>query len=110
MMESVVLLGGGGVKVVIKGYCIVIKIGIVKKVGLDGCYINKYIVYIVGVVFVSQLRFALVVVINDLQVGKYYGGVVFVLVFGVIMGGVLCIMNIELDVLIMGDKNEFVIN
>lgn len=42
--------------------------------------------------------------------GKYYGGVVFVLVFGVIMGGVLCIMNIELDVLIMGDKNEFVIN
>lgn len=53
MMESVVLLGGGGVKVVIKGYCIVIKIGIVKKVGLDGCYINKYIVYIVGVVFVS---------------------------------------------------------
>lgn len=110
MMESVVLFGGGGVKVVIKGYCIVIKIGMVKKVGLDGCYINKYIVYIVGVVFVSYLCFVLVVVINDLQVGKYYGGVVFVLVFGVIMGGVLCIMNIELDVLVMGEKSEFVIN
>lgn len=110
MMESVALLGGGGVKAAIKGYRIVIKIGIAKKVGSDGRYINKYIVYIVGVAFASQSRFALVVVINDSQAGKYYGGVVFASVFGVIMGGVLRIMNIESDALITGDKNEFVIN
>lgn len=53
MMESVALLGGGGVKAAIKGYRIVIKIGIAKKVGSDGRYINKYIVYIVGVAFAS---------------------------------------------------------
>lgn len=36
MMESVVLSGGGGVKVVVWGYWVVVKIGIVKKIGLNG--------------------------------------------------------------------------
>ncbi len=58
---------------------------------------------------VSALR-ALVVVINDPQAGKYYGGAVSAPVFGAIMGGVLRTMNIEPDALTTGDKNEFVIN
>lgn len=53
MMESVVFLGGGGIKVVVCDYWVVVKIGMVKKIGLDGKYIDKYVVYIVGVVFVS---------------------------------------------------------
>ncbi len=66
------LPGGGGVKAAIKGYRIAIKTGTAKKVGPDGRYINKYIAYTAGVAPASQPRFALVVVINDPQAGKYY--------------------------------------
>lgn len=110
MMESVALPGGGGVKAAIKGYRIAIKTGTAKKVGPDGRYINKYIAYTAGVAPASQPRFALVVVINDPQAGKYYGGAVSAPVFGAIMGGVLRTMNIEPDALATGEKNEFVIN
>lgn len=110
MMESVALPGGGGTKAAIKGYRIAIKTGTAKKVGPDGKYINKYIAYTAGVAPASNPRFALVVVINDPQAGKYYGGAVSAPIFGAIMGGVLRTMNIEPDALPLGDKNEFVIN
>ncbi|WP_213991635.1 peptidoglycan glycosyltransferase FtsI [Sodalis sp. dw_96] len=110
MMESVALPGGGGTKAAIKGYRIAIKTGTAKKVGSDGQYINKYIAYTAGVAPASQPRFALVVVINDPQAGKYYGGAVSAPVFGAIMSGVLRTMNVEPDALPTGDKNEMVIN
>lgn len=110
MMESVALPGGGGVKVAIKGYRIAIKTGTAKKVGPDGRYVNKYIAYTAGVAPASHPRFALVVVINDPQAGKYYGGAVSAPVFGAIMGGVLRTMNIEPDALPTNDKNELVTN
>ncbi|WP_313159224.1 peptidoglycan glycosyltransferase FtsI [Mixta calida] len=110
MMESVALPGGGGVKAAIKGYRIAIKTGTAKKVGPDGRYVNKYIAYTAGVAPASHPRFALVVVINDPQAGKYYGGAVSAPVFGAIMGGVLRTMNIEPDALPVGEKNELVNN
>mgnify|MGYP002256062613 CR=1 FL=1 len=58
----------------------------------------------------SNPRFALVVVINDPQAGKYYGGAVSAPIFGAIMGGVLRTMNVEPDALPTGDKNELVNN
>ncbi|NKI75266.1 peptidoglycan glycosyltransferase FtsI [Dickeya sp. CFBP 2040] len=110
MMESVALPGGGGTKAAVKGYRIAIKTGTAKKVGPDGKYINKYIAYTAGVAPASNPRFALVVVINDPQAGKYYGGAVSAPVFGAIMGGVLRTMNIEPDALATGEKSDFVIN
>ncbi|MGM3174519.1 peptidoglycan glycosyltransferase FtsI [Dickeya lacustris] len=110
MMESVALPGGGGTKAAVKGYRIAIKTGTAKKVGPDGKYINKYIAYTAGVAPASNPRFALVVVINDPQAGKYYGGAVSAPVFGAIMGGVLRTMNIEPDALANGEKSEFVTN
>ncbi|WP_029684614.1 peptidoglycan glycosyltransferase FtsI [Tatumella saanichensis] len=110
MMESVALPGGGGVKAAIKGYRIAIKTGTAKKVGPDGRYINKYIAYTAGVAPASHPRFALVVVINDPQAGKYYGGAVSAPVFGAIMGGVLRTMNIEPDALPTNDKSDLVVN
>ena len=110
MMESVALPGGGGVKAAIKGYRIAIKTGTAKKVGPDGKYVNKYIAYTAGVAPASNPRFALVVVINDPQAGKYYGGAVSAPVFGAIMGGVLRTMNVKPDALPTGDQNEIVIN
>ncbi len=56
-----------------------------------------------GVAPASHPRFALVVVINDPQAGKY-GGAVSAPVFGAIMGGVLRTMNIEPDALATGEK------
>ncbi len=110
MMESVALPGGGGTKAAIKGYRIAIKTGTAKKVGPDGKYINKYIAYTAGVAPASNPRFALVVVINDPQAGKYYGGAVSAPVFGAIMGGVLRTMNIEPDALNTGEKNDMLTN
>jgi cell division protein FtsI (penicillin-binding protein 3) len=65
----------------------------------DGKYVNRYIAYTAGVAPASNPRFALVVVINDPQGGKYYGGAVSAPVFGAIMGGVLRTMNVEPDAL-----------
>ncbi|SQI27276.1 penicillin-binding protein 3 [Salmonella enterica subsp. arizonae] len=110
MMESVALPGGGGVKAAIKRLPYRYQNRYGEKVGPDGRYINKYIAYTAGVAPASQPRFALVVVINDPQAGKYYGGAVSAPVFGAIMGGVLRTMNIEPDALATGEKNEFVIN
>ncbi|MNH27954.1 Peptidoglycan synthase FtsI precursor [compost metagenome] len=110
MMESVALPGGGGVKAAIKGYRIAIKTGTAKKVGPDGKYVNRYIAYTAGVAPASNPRFALVVVINDPQGGKYYGGAISAPVFGAIMGGVLRTMNVEPDALPTGEKSDFVIN
>ncbi|SFN77321.1 peptidoglycan synthetase FtsI [Xenorhabdus japonica] len=111
MMESVALPGGGGVRAAIKGYRIAVKTGTARKVGSDGKYLNdKHISYTAGVAPASNPRFALVVIINDPQAGKYYGGAVAAPVFGAIMSGVLHKMNVEPDALPVGDKNEFVIN
>ncbi|WP_445494534.1 peptidoglycan glycosyltransferase FtsI [Photorhabdus sp. SF281] len=110
MMESVALPGGGGTRAAIKGYRIAIKTGTAKKIGPDGKYVNRYIAYTAGVAPASNPRFALVVIINDPQAGKYYGGAISAPVFGAIMGGVLRIMNVEPDALAAGDKNEFVVN
>ncbi len=110
MMESVALPGGGGVKAAIKGYRIAIKTGTAKKVGPDGKYVNKYIAYTAGVAPASHPRFALVVVINDPQAGKYYGGAISAPVFGAIMGSVLRTMNVEPDAIPTSDKSEIAIN
>ncbi|CCW31420.1 Peptidoglycan synthase FtsI [Xenorhabdus nematophila F1] len=111
MMESVALPGGGGVRAAIKGYRIAIKTGTARKVGPDGKYLNdKHISYTVGIAPASHPRFSLVVIINDPQAGKYYGGAVAAPAFGSIMSGVLRTMNVEPDALPVGDKNEFVIN
>ncbi|HHD1863787.1 TPA: peptidoglycan glycosyltransferase FtsI [Providencia stuartii] len=110
MMESVALPGGGGTRASIKGYRIAIKTGTAKKVGPEGRYINQYIAYTAGVAPASNLRYALVVLINEPKAGKYYGGAVSAPVFGSIMGGVLRMMNVEPDALQTDDKNDTVLN
>ncbi|GFN47345.1 peptidoglycan glycosyltransferase FtsI [Candidatus Regiella insecticola] len=110
MMESVALPGGGGVKAAISGYRLAIKTGTAKKVGPDGKYMKKYIAFTAGVAPASNPRFALVVVIDDPQAGKYYGGAVSAPVFGAIMGGVLRTMNIEPDALPTVNESQLVVN
>lgn len=110
MMESVALPGGGGSKAAIKGYRIAIKTGTAKKVGPDGRYVNKYIAYTAGVAPASKPKYALVVVINDPQGGKYYGGAVSAPVFGAIMSSVLRTMNVKPDGIPSSDTNSLANN
>ncbi|CNH73398.1 peptidoglycan synthetase [Yersinia aldovae] len=97
MMESVALPGGGGIKAAVRGYRVAVKTGTAKKIGPNGQYVNKYVAYTAGVAPASQPRFALVVVINNPQDGKYYGGAVSAPVFSDIMGQILCTMNVAPD-------------
>ncbi|MBS2140707.1 peptidoglycan glycosyltransferase FtsI, partial [Escherichia coli] len=108
MVERVALPGGGGVKAAIKGYRIAIKTGTAKKVGPDGRYINKYIAYTAGVAPASQPRFALVVVINDPQAGKYYGGALFPPGFGAPKGGAFRPRKTAPDPLTTGRQKKLV--
>lgn len=97
MMEGIALPGGIGHKAAVKGYRIAVKTGTVKKVGIQGKYVNKYIAYTAGIAPVSNPRFALVVIINDPKNGHYYGGRVSAPVFSVIMENTLKIMSVVPD-------------
>ncbi|CAL1329227.1 Peptidoglycan D,D-transpeptidase FtsI [Candidatus Providencia siddallii] len=97
MMESVALPGGGGSQAAIKGYSLAIKTGTTKKLGINGKYINKYIAYTAGIASAINPRYALVVLINEPNAGKYYGGSVSAPIFGAIMKDVLHLMNIKPD-------------
>ncbi len=108
MMESVALPGGGGIKAAVRGYRVAVKTGTAKKIGPDGQYIDKYIAYTAGIAPASRPRFALVVVIDNPQGGKYYGGAVSAPVFSTIMSEVLRTMNVEPDAL-PEDNNRIVI-
>ncbi|QWA09000.1 peptidoglycan glycosyltransferase FtsI [Sodalis ligni] len=108
MMESVALPGGGGIKAAVRGYRVAVKTGTAKKIGPDGQYIDKYIAYTAGIAPASRPRFALVVVINNPQGGKYYGGAVSAPVFSTIMSEVLRTMNVEPDAL-PEDNNRIVV-
>lgn len=97
MMERVSLPGGVGVRAAIKNYRIAIKTGTVKKVNINGNYINKYIAYTAGIAPVSNPRYALVVMINEPSAGKYYGGIVSAPIFGIIMDHILNLKNVKPD-------------
>lgn len=85
-------------KVWVVGYCVGGKMGMVYKVE-GGVYVRKYVVFFVGFVLISDLCFIVVVMIDELIGGVYYGGDVVGLVFLLIIGGVLWMMGVLQDVL-----------
>jgi len=97
MMESVAKKGGGGTKAAIQGYRVAIKTGTVKKVGIHGSYINKYIAYTAGIAPASNPKFSLIIMIDNPKRGEYYGGAISAPVFSNIMKSVLNYMNIKKD-------------
>jgi cell division protein FtsI (penicillin-binding protein 3) len=110
MMESVALPGGGGIKAAVHDYRVAVKTGTAKKIGPDGKYIDKYIAYTAGVAPASNPKYALVVVINDPENGKYYGGAVSAPVFSQIMGDVLRLENVMPDGIAPGSANLIVMD
>lgn len=101
MLESVVGPGGTARKAAIPGYRVGGKTGTSRK-AIAGGYGNDYVGIFAGVAPISDPRFAMVVVMNEPQGDKYYGGDVSAPVFAEVMSGALQLMNIRPD----GAKQE----
>jgi cell division protein FtsI (penicillin-binding protein 3) len=96
MMETVVTQGGAKQAAVL-GYHVAGKTGTARKAGPGGYERGHYNALFAGVVPASNPRFATVIVINDPQAGKYYGGLVSAPVFHNVMDGALRLMDVPPD-------------
>ncbi len=96
MMETVVTQGGAKGAAVL-GYHVAGKTGTARKAGPGGYERGHYNSLFAGVVPASNPRFATVIVINDPQAGKYYGGLVSAPVFHNVMQGALRLMDVQPD-------------
>ncbi|GAB3059150.1 peptidoglycan D,D-transpeptidase FtsI family protein [Stenotrophomonas tumulicola] len=96
MMETVVTQGGAKQAAVL-GYHVAGKTGTARKAGPGGYIAGHYNALFAGVVPATNPRFATVVVINDPQGGKYYGGLVSAPVFHNVMEGALRLMDVPPD-------------
>ncbi|MEZ8142600.1 peptidoglycan glycosyltransferase FtsI [Enterovibrio norvegicus FF-454] len=96
MLESVTQEGGSARRAAVNGYRVGAKTG-TAKVAIAGGYGDEYIGYTAGIAPISDPRIALVVVINEPQGDKYYGGQVAAPVFSDVMKSALQILNIAPD-------------
>ncbi|WP_078750875.1 peptidoglycan glycosyltransferase FtsI [Enterovibrio nigricans] len=96
MLESVTETGGTAHRAAVPGYRVGAKTG-TAKVAVAGGYGDEYIGYTAGIAPISDPRIALVVVINEPQGDKYYGGQVAAPVFSEVMKSALQILNIAPD-------------
>nr|WP_239552657.1 penicillin-binding transpeptidase domain-containing protein [Oceanisphaera litoralis] len=96
MLESVVGPGGTARKAEIPGYRVAGKTGTSRK-AIAGGYGSDYVGVFAGMAPVSNPRLAMVVVVNEPQGEKYYGGDVAAPVFAEVMSGALQLLNIRPD-------------
>ncbi|HEY9253413.1 MAG TPA: penicillin-binding transpeptidase domain-containing protein [Stenotrophomonas sp.] len=96
MMETVVTQGGAK-DAAILGYHVAGKTGTARKTGPGGYVPNHYNSLFAGLVPATRPRFATVIVINDPQAGKYYGGLVSAPVYHRVMEGALRLMDVPPD-------------
>jgi len=105
MMESVVKAGGTGTRAAIAGYRVAGKTGTSRKAVSGGYAEDRYAAVFAGVAPASNPRIAMVVVVDEPNAGKYYGGDVSAPVFASIASGALRIMAVEPDN-IQGDSRR----
>ncbi|CBA17296.1 penicillin-binding protein 2 [Xanthomonas albilineans] len=96
MMETVVTQGGAKGAAIL-GYHVAGKTGTARKTGPGGYEHGHYNALFAGLVPASHPRFATVIVINDPQGTKYYGGLVSAPVFHNVMEGALRLMDVPPD-------------
>lgn len=96
MMRTVVT-DGGAKQAGILGYHVAGKTGTARMTGPGGYVRGHYNALFAGLVPASNPRFATVIVINDPQGGKYYGGLVAAPVFHHVMEGALRLMDVPPD-------------
>jgi cell division protein FtsI (penicillin-binding protein 3) len=94
MMSSVTRTGGTGTRAAIPSYDVAGKTGTVHKVGKHGYEKNRYVAMFAGMVPADNPRLVTVVIINDPQGGKYYGGEVAAPVFASVTEDALRMLKI----------------
>jgi len=92
-----VVTQGGAKQAAVLGYHVAGKTGTARKAGPGGYERGHYNALFAGVVPATNPRFATVIVINDPQAGKYYGGLVSAPVFHNVMEGALRLMDVPPD-------------
>ncbi len=97
MMESVVKPGGTATRAAVENYRVAGKTGTVEKL-VKGSYTEgRYLSLFAGVIPASKPRLAMVVMVDDPQGDKYYGGLVAAPVFSEVMTGAMRLLNITPD-------------
>jgi cell division protein FtsI (penicillin-binding protein 3) len=97
MMQLVVQDGGTGMNAQVPGYKIAGKTGTVKKSG-DGGYIeDSYLSVFAGIAPATNPRLVMVIMVNEPQGEKYYGGDVAAPVFARVMSGALRLLDVSPD-------------
>ncbi|MGL6176750.1 MAG: penicillin-binding transpeptidase domain-containing protein, partial [Vibrionaceae bacterium] len=88
--------GGSAHRAKVDGYRVGAKTG-TAKVAVAGGYGDEYLAYTAGIAPISAPRIALVVLINEPQGDKYYGGQVAAPIFAEVMKSALQILNVAPD-------------
>ncbi|MGL5290653.1 MAG: penicillin-binding transpeptidase domain-containing protein, partial [Vibrionaceae bacterium] len=96
MLEGVTEEGGSAHRAKVDGYRVGAKTG-TAKVAVAGGYGDEYLAYTAGIAPISAPRIALVVLINEPQGDKYYGGQVAAPIFAEVMKSALQILNVAPD-------------
>ncbi|TNE80128.1 MAG: penicillin-binding protein 2 [Gammaproteobacteria bacterium] len=94
MMTSVTRAGGTATRAAIPAYDVAGKTGTVHKVGKNGYEKNRYVGLFAGMVPAHNPRLVAVVIINDPQGGKYFGGEVAAPVFANVVADALRMLKI----------------
>jgi cell division protein FtsI (penicillin-binding protein 3) len=98
MMESVITQDGGtGKRAALYGYRVAGKTGTAHRAASGGYATDRYLATFGGVVPASRPRLAAIVVIDEPQGTKYYGGEVAAPVFANVMAGALRLMGVPPD-------------
>ena len=97
MMRTVIGPGGSGRRAAVDGYHVAGKTGTVHKASSSGYSEANYYALFAGFAPATDPALALVVVVDDPQAGRHFGGQVAAPVFAAVMRGALRMMNIPPD-------------
>jgi cell division protein FtsI (penicillin-binding protein 3) len=99
MLETVVSDEGSAPLAAVPGYRVAGKTGTAKKSTGGGYSEDRYVAVFAGMVPASDPRLVMVVMVDEPNAGKYYGGQVAAPVFSRVMAGALRLMNVAPDAL-----------
>jgi len=97
MMQGVVSAEGTARLAAVNNYTVAGKTGTVKKATKGGYADDRYLSLFAGVIPASNPRLAMVVMVDDPQGDKYYGGLIAAPVFSEVMTGAMRLLNIAPD-------------
>ena len=102
VLHGVTRAGGTAQRARISGYTVAGKTGTAHKASRDGYADDRYLAYFVGIVPVTEPRLVTVVLLDEPQGDRYYGGEVAAPVFAKISSSALRLLNVASDKKIAG--------